>query len=73
MASRHSRGKSTDWCPCRLEDLGSGWRTVRLQTRRGHDELPREGSVVVMTLGRPPRGNPLGFVHDRCSHSCPRT
>jgi len=21
--------------------------------------------VVVMTLGRPPRGNPLGFVHDR--------
>ena len=51
----------------RLEDLGSGWRTVRLQTRRGHDELPREGSVVVMTLGRPPRGDPLGFVRDRCA------
>jgi hypothetical protein len=48
-----------------LEDLGSGWRVLRMQTRRGHDELPREGSVVVMTLGRPPRGNPLSFVHGR--------
>lgn len=45
-----------------VEDLGSGWTGVRVQTRRSPDEMPRPGDVVVLTLGRPPQHNPLSFV-----------
>lgn len=47
---------------CRVGEQGGGWHTIRLQTRRSLDELPREGNLVVLTLGRPPQGNPIDFV-----------
>ncbi len=45
-----------------MEELGGGWHSIRMQTRRSLDELPREGHLVVLSLGRPPQGNPLDFV-----------
>lgn len=45
-----------------VEDLGSGWTGVRVQTRRSPDDMPRPGDVVVVTLGRPPQKNPLTFI-----------
>ena len=47
---------------CRFEELGCGWHAVRLQTRRSAEELPREGHLVALSLGRPPQGSPLDFV-----------
>ena len=46
---------------------------VRMQTSRSMDELPREGHVVVMTHGRPPRTSALSYVQEavpgkRCAY-----
>jgi hypothetical protein len=46
----------------RFDELGGGWHAVRLQTRRSLEELPREGHLVALSLGRPPQGNPMDFV-----------
>jgi hypothetical protein len=46
----------------RFEELGGGWHAARLQTRRSAEELPREGHLVALSLGRPPPGGALDFV-----------
>ena len=46
----------------RFEELGGGWHAARLQTRRSAEELPREGHLVALSLGRPPQESPLDFV-----------
>lgn len=35
-----------------------------MQTNRSMDELPREGHVVVMTHGRPPRVSALSYIKE---------